>query len=113
VLSLAAAYRRQDVLAALERAVQYGAFSLTAIQRILAARSQPKTPLDLLSDSHRTYLDNLLDRKPTPPRPTSDYQALLGQGPQDGEPTDLPESTNCADTKPGDEDEGDDPAQLA
>jgi transposase len=104
VLSLAAAYRRQDVLAALERAVQYGAFSLAAIQRILAARSQPKTPLDLLSDSHRTYLDNLLDREPTPPRPTSDYQALLGQGPQDGEPTDLPESTNSEDTKPSDED---------
>jgi hypothetical protein len=28
-----AAYSRQDVLAALERAVQYGAFSLGAIQR--------------------------------------------------------------------------------
>ncbi len=106
VLLLAAAYRRRDVLAALERAVQYGAFSLTAIQRILAARSQPKTPLDLLSDNHRTYLDNLLDREPAPPRPTSDYQALLGQGSQDGEPTDLPESTNSEDTKPRDE-EGD------
>src|SRR5258707_803531 len=43
VLSLTAAYPRSDVLAALERAVQYGAFSLQAVTRILAARSQPQT----------------------------------------------------------------------
>ena len=59
----------------------YGAFSLAAVQRILAARSQPKTPLDALADDHRTYLDGLLERDPTPPRPTSDYQALLREEP--------------------------------
>ena len=94
VLTLAAAYPRGDVIAALERAVQYGAFSLGAIQRILAARSQPKTPLDLLIDDHRTYLESLLEMEPTPPRPTSDYQALLGQGPDDGEPPDHPAKAN-------------------
>ena len=61
--------------------MQYGAFCLAAMQRILAARSQPKTPLDALADDHRTYLDRLLDENPTPPRPTSDYQALLGEEP--------------------------------
>jgi hypothetical protein len=81
VLALLAIYPRQDVLAALERAVSYGAFSLAAVQRILAARSQPKTPLDALADDHRTYLDGLLDRDPTPPRPTSDYQNLLREEP--------------------------------
>jgi hypothetical protein len=84
VLSLVAVYPRGDVLAALERAVQYGAFSLAAIPRILAARSQPKTPLDLLTDDHRSYLDSLLDREPTPPRPTSDYQTLLPEEPRHG-----------------------------
>jgi hypothetical protein len=87
VLSLAAAYPRADVLSALERAVRYGAFSLQAIARILAARGRPKAPLDALADDHRTYLDRLLDGEPTPPRPTSDYQALLGEGPHDDEPT--------------------------
>jgi transposase len=87
VLSLAAAYPRRDVLAALERAVRYGAFSLQAVQRILAARGRPRAPLDALADDHRTYLDRLLEGEPTPPRPTSDYQALLGQGPHDAEPT--------------------------
>jgi transposase len=108
VLSLVAAYPCQDALAALERAVRYGAFSLSAVQRILAARSRPKTPLDALADDHRSYLEMLLDREPTPPRPTSDYQALLGQGTHDAEPPDLPESADTEDAEP--HDQGSDPA---
>jgi transposase len=87
VLTLAAAYSRSDVLAAIERAVQYGAFSLAAIQRILAVRGRPKTPLDALADDYQTYLDQLADGEPIPPRPTSDYQALLGEDPADAEST--------------------------
>jgi hypothetical protein len=88
VLTLAAAYPRGDVVAALERAVRYGAFSPAAVQRILAVRGRPRTPLDLLADDHRTGLERLCDGTPTPPRPTSDYQALLGQDPIDAEATD-------------------------
>lgn len=88
VLSLAAAYSRADVLQALERAVQYGAFSLQAIVRILAARGRPKTPLDALADDHRSYLDRALEGTPTPPRPITDYQALLGESLHNGEATD-------------------------
>lgn len=97
VLSLAAVYPRADVLAALERAVRYGAFSLPAMQRILAARGRPKAPMDTLADDHRSYIDRLLDGPPTPPRPTSDYQALLGEGPHDDE------ATNPEPPHPGDE----------
>jgi len=101
-LSLMAAYSRQDVLAALERAVQYGAFSLGAIQRILAARSQPQTPREALADDYRTYLESLSGSEPTPPRPTAEYQALLGQGAPNAETTDIPESASSqpADTEP-------------
>jgi len=101
-LSLMAAYSRQDVLAALERAVQYGAFSLAAIQRILAARSQPQTPREALADDYRTYLESLSGGEPTPPRPTAEYQALLGQGAPNAEATDVPEpaSSQPADTEP-------------
>jgi transposase len=88
VLTLVAAYPRADVLAALERAVRYGAFSLVAIGRILAVRGRPRTPLDMLADDHRTSLERLCDGEPTPPRPTSDYQALLGQDPHDADATD-------------------------
>jgi transposase len=93
VLMLAAAYPRSDVLAALERAVRYRAFSLATIQRILAVQGRPKTLLDSLADDHQTYLDRLLDGEPTPPRPTSDYQALLGEDSHDVRPIDPGTST--------------------
>jgi hypothetical protein len=89
VLSLSAAYSRQDVSAAFERAVRYGAFSQSAVQRILAAQSRPKLPLDVLADDHRSYLEGLLQREPTPPRPTSDYQALLDPRSHNAEPNDF------------------------
>jgi transposase len=106
VLALAAAYCRPDVVAALERAVRYGAFSPASVQRILAARGRPRAPLDALADEHRTYLDRLLEGEPTLPRPTSDYQALLGEGPRDGEPIvppweELPERPEPGDPEPG------------
>jgi transposase len=88
VLSLAAAYPRSDVLAALERAVQYGAFSPQAIARILAARGQPKTPRDVLAEDQRGHLPPWLDENPVFPRPTSDYQGLLSEEPHDAETTD-------------------------
>jgi transposase len=88
VLSLAAAYPRSDVLAALERAVQFGAFSLQAIARILATRSLPKTPLDALAEDQRGHLPPWLDENPVSPRPTSDYQGLLSEEPHDAETTD-------------------------
>lgn len=87
MLALAAVYPRADVLAALERAVRYGAFSYQAVASILAARGRPKTPLDTLADDHRDYVDRLLDGAPTPPRPTSDYQALMGEERADAETT--------------------------
>ena len=104
VLTLAAAYPRADVLAALERAVRYGAFSLMALGRILAVRGRPRTPLDMLADDHRTTFERLCDGELTPPRPTSDYQALLGQDPHDAEAID-PEAA-----RHDDEDGGAEPA---
>ena len=86
--------------------MRYGAFSLQAVQRILAARGRPKTPLDALADDHQTYLDRLLDGEPTPPRPTSDYQALLGEGPHDAEPTDPGTPSEPPAAGPNDQDDG-------
>jgi transposase len=84
VLMLVAAYPRADVMAALERAVRYGAFSLAAMERILAVRSRPKTPLDFLAEDHGTNRAGLFDEEPIPVRPTSDYQALLSPEPRHG-----------------------------
>ena len=77
LLALMAHYRRDDVRAAFERAVRFGAFSLAAIRRILAATAKPKPLLEELADLHRETLDPLLREDAIGPRPTSDYQHLL------------------------------------
>ncbi len=77
LLALVAHYRRDDVLAALQRALRFGAFSLAAIRRILAAHARPKPFLDQLAELHQDELDPSLRQEPIGPRPTSDYQHLL------------------------------------
>jgi hypothetical protein len=77
LLSLVAHYRRDDVRAALERAVRFGAFSPAAVRRILAANARPKPLLDELAELHRESLDPTLREDVIGPRPTSDYQHLL------------------------------------
>jgi hypothetical protein len=76
LLALIAQYQRDDVGAALERAVRFGAFSLAAIRRILAATAKPKPWPDELANLHDTLPPSLRE-DPIGPRPTSDYQKLL------------------------------------
>jgi transposase len=77
LLALTAHYGRDDVRAALERAVRFGAFSLAAVRRILAACARPKPLLEELAELHRDALDPSLREEPIGPRPTSAYQSLL------------------------------------
>lgn len=77
LLALLAHYQRGDVLKALERAVRFGAFSLAAMRRILAAIAKPKPLLDELTELYKDALDPSLRAEPIGPRPTSDYQHLL------------------------------------
>jgi hypothetical protein len=81
VLVMLEIYRRQDLQAALERAVRFGAFSFRAVERILAAQAQPRTPLEALSDQEQRRMRELLADRPVSPRPTSDYQQLYSQEP--------------------------------
>ena len=105
LLALVAHYRRDDVRAAFERAVRFGAFSLAAIRRILAATARPKPLLDDLADLHRDTLDPLLRDDPIGPRPTSDYQHLLlpeeacDETPSAAKPKDEPDEP-ASDPKP-------------
>ncbi|MBI3763870.1 MAG: IS21 family transposase [Chloroflexi bacterium] len=96
LLVLLAQYQRQDVLAALEHAVRFGAFSLAAMRRILAARARPKPVLAELAELHQDALDPSLRQEPIGPRPTSDYQQLLAPEeadatPSEDEPQDKPD----------------------
>ena len=64
VLTLAGIYHRDDLLAALERAVRYGAFSANSVERILAVQARPKTPLERLADEATVPLGRTLVRRP-------------------------------------------------
>jgi transposase len=88
ILGLLAGYARNDVVAALERACRYRAFSLTAVERILAAQAQPKSILESLEAEARPHLAALVGDQPVPPRSTAEYLHLLQDstpehGPQD------------------------------
>jgi transposase len=86
VLALLGSYAREDLVAALERACRYRAFSLTAVERILAAQAQPKSVLETLEAETRPQLATLLGDQPVPPRSTADYLHLLEpeiHGPED------------------------------
>jgi transposase len=96
LLALVAHYQRDDVLAALERAVRFGAFSLAAIRRILAAHARPRRLLDELAELHKDSLDPSLRQEPIGPRPTSDYQHLLA--PEEADET--PSQEKPQDTEP-------------
>jgi transposase len=80
VLALLGTYATKDVLAALDRAVRFGAYSVQAVERILAAHARPKSVLEALADEApevtRQHLQPLLDET-VPPRPLSDYQHLV------------------------------------
>jgi hypothetical protein len=105
LLALVAHYQRADVLKALERAVRFGAFSLAAMRRILAAQARPKPLLEELAELHKDTLDPSLREEPIGPRPTSDYQHLLSpeeadEPPSQEKPKDQPEEANQSDSEP-------------
>jgi transposase len=82
VLSFLGLYRRDDVLAAIDRAVRYHAFSCHSLERILAVQARPRSALECMNDQ---YLPSLTDDTPVGPRPTADYQELLEE-PDDHDP---------------------------
>jgi transposase len=75
-LALQSTYARGDLLAALERAARFGAYSLAAVERILAASARPQNVLDALADRERERLPEHLRDDPVVPRPTTEYRTL-------------------------------------
>ncbi len=101
VLALLGSYARPDLLAALERAVRFGAYSLNAIERILAAQAQPKSILETLAEQHGQQLPTWLREPPVTQRPAADYLHLM-EGPTDHDPPQQPPAdAGDADQPPG------------
>jgi len=77
VLALLSSYHREDLQGALQRAARYRAFSLPAVERILAAQARPHLASESLADEAREHLAELFKQAPVSVRPTQDYQELL------------------------------------
>jgi hypothetical protein len=101
VLALLGTYARADLIAALERAARYGAYSVAAVERILAAQAKPKTVLQSLAEQDREHLEPLLDDSPVAPRSTADYQPLLREEAPEETPDDGPPLDAHNDPNPG------------
>jgi transposase len=85
ILGLLSTYRREDLSSAIDRASRYRAFSLSAVERILAAQAQPRSAVDVLQAEARQQLLQFAG-DPVLPRPTAEYQKLLeSEDPLDGE----------------------------
>jgi hypothetical protein len=114
VLALLGTYTRKDLLAALERAVRFGAFSAQAVERILAAQAKPKSVLQTLADETpqaiRRQLQPLLD-EPVSPRSTAEYQPLCQEEVNDHAQTNETNETNQDNT--GDDQRPDQSARSA
>jgi transposase len=77
VLLLLHAYDRADVVAAMDRAVGYHAYSLSALERILGMQATPKTSWQSISQHQQETLQELSEMESIEPRSTADYQYLL------------------------------------
>jgi hypothetical protein len=87
VLALLGSYARADLLAALERAVRFGAYSLNAVERILAVQAQPRSILEALAEQQE--LPAWLRDNPVSQRPAADYLHLM-EGATDHDPSQQP-----------------------
>lgn len=76
VLALLGSYRREDLLAAMQRAVRYGAYSMQALERILAVEAKPRSPIEVLGQEENERLRQWLDQPQVLPRPTDAYCEL-------------------------------------
>jgi transposase len=85
VLALLGTYAQTDLIAALERAVRYGAYSHAAVERILSAQARPRTILEALAEEERRRIPPWLGEDLVSPRPTSVYQYLCESEPHDAE----------------------------
>lgn len=106
VLTLLAMYATQDVVAALERAVRYGALEAEAIERILARRARPKTALEKWAEREQQHVREQFGDMPLSPRPVADYRDFFTEDVPHAETTPpTPADTNAeasdaADTGP-------------
>jgi transposase len=76
ILALRERYQTDDVLAAMDHALQYGAFEHHAIERILASRAAPRRLDEYIAEATEKKLAAIVRQSRTEPRELSMYDAL-------------------------------------
>jgi transposase len=77
ILVLARSYERTDMVAALQRAIKYHAYSYSSLERILSIQAIPKAAWETLTQEQQKLLQELTDGNCITPRDSSEYQHLL------------------------------------
>jgi len=77
ILGLLTLYRKEDLIAAIERAARYGAYSFSSVERILGLEAEPRPALEAMAEENRHELRELCEGERIEPRATSEYQHLL------------------------------------
>lgn len=77
VLGLLHAYHKQDVLRAMQRGLEYYAYSYSSLERILAHQATPKPAWQQLGEREQAALQRLSDSEPIGARHSQEYQDLL------------------------------------
>jgi transposase len=114
VLVLCRSYSRDDVLAALERAVRFHAYSYASLERILSAWGTPRPPWQSCTEEQQKFFEDWDGVASVEPRPSSEYQHLLFDEesandseedlhePENGERGNVPEDAATQDDEPED-----------
>ncbi|MDP6558128.1 MAG: IS21 family transposase [Pirellulaceae bacterium] len=77
VLLLLHAYHRDDIVAAMDRAVRYHAYALSSLERILSMQATPKASWQSVSEHQQESLQELSEAESIGPRSSAEYQYLL------------------------------------
>ena len=86
ILTLLGIYRREDLVAALQRAVRYHAYSLHAVERILSMQATPRPPIEALGQRESERIRQWLDQERVQPRATEEYRTLYSDPGEDPQP---------------------------
>ena len=99
VLGLLHAYHKNDLLRAMQRAVQYHAFGFSSLERILSHQATPKPNWQQLDEATQESLKQLADSEPVGPRHSQEYQQLLyGNSEETGTPHGIDEQEKSGET---------------
>lgn len=98
LLGLQTTWSADDIVKAMRHAIEYEAYDVRAIERILQARFRPRTLAEQLADSTRDRIRDRMREHPIQQRPLSRYSVLrTGDVP----PTETEDNPHAQDPNPG------------